>query len=447
MIFQFACAQYVIGYLTKSESGMSQLLKAVNEQAGDLSNMEIINQLASVLDKHREVSIQEATYRILSLPMTKSSIKVKYLSTIHPHFRDGLLKMDLEDIGDGESIFHHSAHDYFSNRELECIEGIHYMEDEMEPNYWRELYLADFWSFYDIVYGKGETNDDKKLSHIPLKNGVGFIKRREDRCVLKYYLNYENDEDFKRGLLILFFPFQDEMKEIHEKDIDILYKANEDAIKEKREIFEKHKVMTDIIDSMEKQVKERNEDYQEDSDDGFIEEDSTTIDELENFEKWAKQQANKTLMKHKDLTTLIKIEDLRNLIIKLNEQQRQILDDFCERLLEDECVPFYLYIAGEAGTGKSFLLKIMIEVIKHLKLTTGDDLRKPPAIVMAPTANAAYIINGKTIESALGMLPCKSNAFSKRKAIKYQTTHFYMKMFLFYSVMKFQWLVVQNLHG
>ena len=71
---------------------------------------------------------------------------------------------------------------------------------------------------------------------------------------------------------------------------------------------------------------------------------------------------------------------------------------------------------GEAGTGKSFLLKIMIEVIKHLKLTPGDDLRKPPAIVMAPTANAAYIINGKTIESALGMLPNRSNTFSKRKS-------------------------------
>ena len=30
---------------------------------------------------------------------------------------------------------------------------------------------------------------------------------------------------------------------------------------------------------------------------------------------------------------------------------------------------------------------------------------------MAPTANAAYIINGKTIESALGMLPKKRNTF------------------------------------
>ena len=44
--------------------------------------------------------------------------------------------------------------------------------------------------------------------------------------------------------------------------------------------------------------------------------------------------------------------------------------------------------------------------------------RKPPAIVMAPTANAAYIINGETIESALGMLPHRSNQLCKRKRDK-----------------------------
>ena len=175
--------------------------------------------------------------------------------------------------------------------------------------------------------------------------------------------------------------------------------------------------MTDIIESIEKQVQDINEDDQgEIDDDGFTEEESTTAEELENFEKWAKHQAQKSLMKHKDLTSLIQVEDLRNLIIKLNEQQRKIFDDFCERLLGDDNPPFYLYIAGEAGTGKSFLLKVMIEAVKHLRLTPGDDLRKPPALVMAPTANAAYIINGKTIESCLGMLPNKINAFAKRKS-------------------------------
>ena len=47
-------------------------------------------------------------------------------------------------------------------------------------------------------------------------------------------MNYENEEDFKRGLLILFYPFQNEMIDIHEKDITKLYSDNEDFINEKK---------------------------------------------------------------------------------------------------------------------------------------------------------------------------------------------------------------------
>ena len=47
-------------------------------KCSNLGEIEKINKLASVLDKHREVSIQECIYRILGLPMTKFSVKVKY---------------------------------------------------------------------------------------------------------------------------------------------------------------------------------------------------------------------------------------------------------------------------------------------------------------------------------------------------------------------------------
>ena len=107
--FQYACAQYVVGYLTKNECGISKLLKAVNDQAKGLSNLDLIKEISTVLDKHREVSIQEAIYRLLSLPMTKSSIRVKYVSTVHPHFRDGLLRGNIGDLpDDDDSIFHNS---------------------------------------------------------------------------------------------------------------------------------------------------------------------------------------------------------------------------------------------------------------------------------------------------------------------------------------------------
>ena len=53
----YSCAQYICGYLTKNESGMSKLLRAVDEETNNLGKVDKLNALASVLDKHREVSI------------------------------------------------------------------------------------------------------------------------------------------------------------------------------------------------------------------------------------------------------------------------------------------------------------------------------------------------------------------------------------------------------
>ena len=350
-------------------------------------------------------------YRVLSLNMTYSSVVVKYLSTIHPHFRDGLVRANLEYLEENESIFHTSPHQYYENQNLECRSDVKYEDFELEDGYWEKLTLAEFQSLYDIVYGENKKDKQGKLLYIPLKNKKGCIKRRSKRCVLKYYLNYSNDEDLARGLLILFHPFQDEMKEIHEQNVIEMYETNKENVNEKKNLFEKHKIVTDIVNSLSKQQEET--DIEETIEEECLESETTTADELESFEKWAKSQAIKSLKRCEELTKLVKLPNLRETIMTLNKQQRSIFDDFCERHIAEGDAPFYLYIGGEAGTGKSYLLKLMIEILKHLKLKSGDELNKPSAIVMAPTANASYIIKGKTIESALGMLPRKRNSFVK----------------------------------
>jgi hypothetical protein len=78
--------------------------------------------------------------------------------------------------------------------------------------------------------------------------------------------------------------------------------------------------------------------------------------------------------------------------------------------------PVYLFLAGNAGTGKSFLVNVLIEAVKHIKIKAGNELQKPPVIVMAPTANAAYIIGGKTIDSVLGFNPMDSNRYTQTDA-------------------------------
>ena len=75
--------------------------------------------------------------------------------------------------------------------------------------------------------------------------------------------------------------------------------------------------------------------------------------------------------------------------------------------------PIYLFIAGNAGTGKSYLVKLMIEAVKLINIKAGKELQKPPVLVMAPTANAAFIIGGKTIDSALGFFPTEKNRYTQ----------------------------------
>ena len=73
----YGAAGYVCGYLTKAESGQSALLKKCDEEFSGQPEHIKIKQMAKVLDKSREISIQESVYRILGLPLCKFSVKVR----------------------------------------------------------------------------------------------------------------------------------------------------------------------------------------------------------------------------------------------------------------------------------------------------------------------------------------------------------------------------------
>ena len=97
----YAVAEYITGYCTKIEGGLSPLLKSITENAiktGETAH-DTIKTLRKALDKGREVSIQETVYRLLGLPMSHFSEIVKFINCNHPNRRDGLLKSNLDDLG------------------------------------------------------------------------------------------------------------------------------------------------------------------------------------------------------------------------------------------------------------------------------------------------------------------------------------------------------------
>ena len=241
-------------------------------------------------------------------------------------------------------------------------------------------------------------------------------------AVLRYYLNYSNDEDLARGLLILFLPFRYELSDIHQKDVKVLLEESRELVEEKRFIFEKYKNMTDLISTIQSD-EAKNEENLNDEEDESDEIETTSSLQIENFNNWARAQASKDLSEFKSLTSVCDLIDLKSRIISLNYQQRLLFDDIVERMasMDTEEKPFYLLLSGNAGTGKSYLLRLLIDAVKVVKLKSGDDLTKPPLNTLAPTENAAFIIGGKTIDSALGILPVDQNKYSKASERKMAT--------------------------
>ena len=81
------------------------------------------------------MSIQEAVYRILSLDMTRCSVKVKYIATNHPEYRLGLVKNNLDELGENENIFNKSIHDHYAGRPLG--------ENNEQKEEWSKMCLAE----------------------------------------------------------------------------------------------------------------------------------------------------------------------------------------------------------------------------------------------------------------------------------------------------------------
>ena len=103
-------------------------------------------------------------------------------------------------------------------------------------------------------------------------------------------------------------------------------------------MFEAHKVMTDIIKDIQRLHEEDNiqlendneeEESNDESDNYFAE--TTTEEEVFDFEKWAKNQANKQLDCVKQYTDLQDILLLRKTISDLNNQQSKVFHDIIER--------------------------------------------------------------------------------------------------------------------
>jgi len=90
----YACATYVLSYITKGQRGMSRLLEKATKEVkiGNKNIAQRVRHIGNIFLKAVEISAQEAAYLVLQMPVRRSIRDFQFINSSHPDERAFLLK-------------------------------------------------------------------------------------------------------------------------------------------------------------------------------------------------------------------------------------------------------------------------------------------------------------------------------------------------------------------
>merc|ERR1712115_714428 len=295
----FAVATYAAKYISKDESGQSNLLKRIEEDSrifGDSTDLKL-KKLGKVLEDTREVSMQEVIFRLFGYSMCCSSRKKKFIQTLPPEKRDGLIKPNIEELDDNDDIFCYNIIDYYQNRP-DSLENISLASFAANYEYYKTMpnkkdknkdYTID-----DNIQEDDNNEDEDNIMEetLLLKNNMGYLKERKKRSIIRYFKGkYDDDITRIRCVMLLFYPFRNEVQEVHNNEkILEKYKECKEMVEEEQRLFEPHPDFIDFLENIDKENIEEDEEQQEQIDNDFVEENTTRPEEVQD---WLKKQGKK----------------------------------------------------------------------------------------------------------------------------------------------------------
>ncbi|XP_029172863.1 ATP-dependent DNA helicase PIF1-like [Nylanderia fulva] len=266
------------------------------------------------------------------------------------------------------------------------------------PNKLENMSLYEFAQWYDISKIKPKNED---IEYYKMSNGY-YLKRRQRRYLINHYRNDINThpENYFFALLLMFKPWR--------KLEDLRNECNTYA-----ESF--HKIKLHLVEAL--QYHERLEELQK-----AFETAKQLVQQYldDNLEKQQSQddpenpigvqniKAGEAMQDFKELGDKeIREIDVSEMIEKLNMDQKRVFNKIINTIESDKSV-LRLYVTGEGGTGKSFL-------IKTIKCWIKQNLNKDTAVA-APTGIAAFNVDGLTIHRLL-QLPVEHGHTPKYKQL------------------------------
>nr|XP_034322337.1 uncharacterized protein LOC117688395 [Crassostrea gigas] len=428
----FSCIVYIVSYISKSEREMGMLLKQTKLEAeeGNYDARQTMKKIGSAYLHHREVSAQEAVYRVCNLKMKECSRKVVFVPVGDNPVRlsKPLSLLKKKTPKDQENDEEDDENDVWMTNIIE-----RYM-NRPEKQIFHEMCLANFCSEFRVL-AKSQVPKKENENVYELQHNKGYVQRRTrtQHAVIRYpRFNVEKmSEKYYQSLLQLFLPYwteaqlkppgfdlyQDfyetgyvkisgrERKQSVKTIVDLnhaRYAKNEDEIVNAQEAYEMNGEPedawsricpeTEVLRREGMSLRKENSVPQEDN-----------VDVIPDIES---ENHNADVMYHVQQNVNSR-EEMIPVLQNLNETQREIfymVRDWClAKITGEKCEPLHLFVTGGAGTGKSHLIKAINYEASRLLSRVMSDPERISVVLAAFTGTAAFNIGGNTLHHVFSL--------------------------------------------
>ena len=224
----YACAVYILSYITKGQRGMSKLLEIACEEAksGNTTINDKVRHIGNKFLNAVEVSAQEAVYLVLQMPLRRASREVQFVNTSNPTERTFLLK-SLDKIQELPE----------NSEDIEVDNLI--KKYQIRSRQLEKVCLADFAAWFKCV-GSQDTNcdtsdpvdypletnfntddypslenDDCYNEEYYLKGGIKLLKRKKAKIICSVRFDKNKDaENYCREQLMLYTCWRKECTDL-----------------------------------------------------------------------------------------------------------------------------------------------------------------------------------------------------------------------------------------
>ncbi|MEW8545326.1 MAG: DUF6570 domain-containing protein [Candidatus Thiodiazotropha sp.] len=396
-------AYYVCNYIAKAEPedlkhALSITFQHINSQTFPFSLRKQLHLVGNCVLKSRRLSAQEAAARLGHLQFVWSSRSVVYLNTRLPEQRLKLLRPKTERDQlpfDSTDIFRSNVLDYYTDR-----------PDSME-----NVSLFKFASWYTLCRGnQANQNAPHSLERIKLQSLGKTFRRRQKAAVIRTPKFSPDTDNYFYSLLMLHLPYR------HEKTLILPYSSVQEAFVHKHSLFDLQDIHYEAylrdLEKIARLIKLTNEEVNSivapNTDEGydpreFPSSNHSIISAVPftdmNTSSEVNQPEDTTFAQtfHSLQVNLLSPNELENNLKKLTPDQLIVFSIIRKHFLSHCRNPLRIYLSGGAGTGKSFLSRLIVD---WLRLYTAPFTGANTVLVCAPTGVSAKTIHGTTIHTA-----------------------------------------------